>query len=73
MTEIAALISISALLVVQVLAFSFWLGSLSQRIKEQNYDLSHIAKDIKKISDRLDGMNTRLSYLEGCFDASQNT
>ena len=69
--EILPFVGIAVLFGAQLIGFSFWLGSLSQSIKELKNDLSHIQKDMKYTADRLDDINTRLSYLEGGFDVTK--
>ena len=68
MPEILPFISVAVLLGAQLIGFAFWLGSLSQGIKELKNDMSHVTKDIKHISERINDINNRLSYLEGGFD-----
>ena len=71
MPEILPLVGIAIVLLAQLIGFSFWLGGLSQSIKELKNDLAHLTTDIKLISEELKDINTRLSYLEGGFDSSK--
>jgi len=59
------LIYILVLLVGQLVAFSFWLGKLSQRVNNLSNDLPHIRQEISDLRQKMDDLHSRMSYLEG--------
>jgi len=64
MTEV--LIAIAVTLVTQLIAFSFWLGKLSQRVSGLCNDMSHIKQEISDLRNNdIYNLGERISYLEG--------
>ena len=63
MTE--ALIGVGVTLFLNIVAFSFWLGRIHQKVNHLCNDMSHVREDIKRLSDRLDEYGERISKLEG--------
>lgn len=64
MTE--PLISVTVVLVIQLLGFSFWLGKLSQKVSSLCNDISNLRNDISELrTNELKDLNQRVSYIEG--------
>jgi len=64
-------IGIAVTLVIQLLAFSFWLGRLSQRVNNLSNDLPHIRQEISDLRQKMDDLHSRMSYLEGTIKRNQ--
>ena len=62
MTE--ALTGIGIALFLNVVAFSFWLGRIHQKVSQLCNDTSHIREDIRRIYRRLDEHTERIARLE---------
>lgn len=60
-----ALIGVGVTLFLNIVAFSFWLGRIHQKVNEICNDTSHIREDIRHIYRRLDEYGERIAKLEG--------
>jgi len=64
MTEV--LIAIAVTLVTQLIAFSFWLGKLSQKVSGLCNDVPNIRREINELrSNDIGDLSQRVSYIEG--------
>ena len=59
------LISLCVLLFLQLLGFSFWLGRLSQDVRNLKEDIGKLNNHIGTLASRLMDVENRLSRLEG--------
>lgn len=63
---VEALIAVAAILLVNILGFSFWLGRLSQKVDALCNSVSHLRDEVSSLRDNdLMELNRRVSYIEG--------
>ena len=60
-----AIATVVLALILNVIAFSFWSGKISQKLDNLCDGMGYVRIDVTNIYDRVNGLNKRVSHIEG--------